>query len=75
MANKNSMSHRPIKKYGENLYYAYGFKVTGEDPVAAWYNEIEEYDFGRPGFHMRSGHFTQVVWKSSIELGVGIYVQ
>lgn len=71
----NSMTHRANNKYGENLYFATGFKVTGEDPVAAWYNEVEEYDFGKPGFHTRTGHFTQVIWHNTEELGVGIYTE
>ena len=36
-----------------------------------WYSEIKDYTFGRepgPG----TGHFTQVVWKGSRELGVGV---
>ncbi|XP_053551401.1 Golgi-associated plant pathogenesis-related protein 1-like [Bombina bombina] len=59
--------------YGENIYYAYGFKeLKGQQPVDSWYNEIQYYNFSQPGFAMNTGHFTQVVWKDSKLLGVGV---
>nr|XP_021327299.1 ancylostoma secreted protein isoform X1 [Danio rerio] len=61
--------------YGENVYYAYSSankKLTGREAVESWYNEIKEYNFSRPGFTSKTGHFTQVVWKDSKELGVGL---
>ncbi len=36
-----------------------------------WYDEIKDYDFKKPGFSSNTGHFTQVVWVDSVELGVG----
>ena len=38
-----------------------------------WYNEINDpgYDFTNPGFSSGIGHFTQVVWVKSTELGMG----
>ncbi|KAH8313108.1 hypothetical protein KR067_000508, partial [Drosophila pandora] len=55
-------------KYGENLYY------TSSDPkkcVQDWYDEIKDYDFNKPEFSAKTGHFTAVVWKSSTEMGHG----
>ncbi|XP_060766785.1 Golgi-associated plant pathogenesis-related protein 1 isoform X2 [Neoarius graeffei] len=60
---------------GENLYYFQSSvpkKLTGEEPVDSWYNEIKDYDFAAPGFQSNTGHFTQVVWKSTEEVGVGL---
>ena len=43
-----------------------------------WYDEIAYYDFGNPGQlkagseNKMIGHFTQVVWKDSTQLGCGI---
>uniref|UniRef100_A0A8C5WMB1 SCP domain-containing protein n=1 Tax=Leptobrachium leishanense TaxID=445787 RepID=A0A8C5WMB1_9ANUR len=55
-------------EHGENLYYKY----SSNEPVDSWYNEINNYDFARPGFRSDTGHFTQVVWKDSKEVGVGV---
>ena len=30
------------------------------------------YDFSRPGFDLKTGHFTQVVWKDTRQLGCGV---
>lgn len=43
----------------------------GADAVNSWYAEISMYNFDSPGFSSGTGHFTQVVWKSSQKLGVG----
>lgn len=54
--------------YGENL--ALGYDAAGA--VDAWYNEISGYDWSDPNYSSSTGHFTQVVWKSSTQLGCGI---
>lgn len=44
-----------------------GYSFTGT--VDAWYDEIDQYSYSNPGFSMSTGHFTQVVWKSTTKLG------
>ncbi|XP_034152943.1 repressed by EFG1 protein 1 isoform X2 [Esox lucius] len=61
--------------HGENLYYASSSvpkEYNGKDAVDSWYSEIKDYHFDKPGFTPGTGHFTQVVWKDSREVGVGI---
>lgn len=59
--------------YGENLMmFAPPGSVTPSQVADAWYGEVEQYDFGRPGFSMQTGHFTQLVWAGSTELGCGV---
>uniref|UniRef100_A0A671QZU8 GLI pathogenesis-related 2 n=1 Tax=Sinocyclocheilus anshuiensis TaxID=1608454 RepID=A0A671QZU8_9TELE len=58
------------KDYGENLYYAWSSatkKLTGHEAVESWYSEIKDYNFV-----VSPGHFTQVVWKDTKEVGVGL---
>lgn len=38
--------------------------------VDDWYQEIEKYDFQKPGFNMSTGHFSQLIWKGSQKLGI-----
>ncbi|KAL6237174.1 CAP domain-containing protein [Aspergillus navahoensis] len=53
--------------YGENL--AYGYR-TASSAVTAWGGEAALYDFSKPtGFTEDTGHFTQLVWKSTREVG------
>ena len=44
--------------------------MTGQRAVDMWYEEIKDYSFGNPGFASGTGHFTQVVWIGSQEMGV-----
>ncbi|XP_037632657.1 Golgi-associated plant pathogenesis-related protein 1-like isoform X2 [Sebastes umbrosus] len=60
---------------GENIYFMSStakIKLTGKEAVDSWYNEIKDYNWSNPGFSSNTGHFTQVVWKDSTELGVGL---
>ncbi|XP_041644316.1 Golgi-associated plant pathogenesis-related protein 1-like [Cheilinus undulatus] len=60
---------------GENIYNMFSsatIKLTGKEAVDSWYSEIKDYNWNSPGFSGNTGHFTQVVWKASTELGVGV---
>ncbi|KAH3748673.1 Golgi-associated plant pathogenesis-related protein 1-like [Dreissena polymorpha] len=59
---------------GENIYMCWSSDgsaaADANDAVQSWYDEIKDYDFNKQGFAMNTGHFTQVVWKESKELGI-----
>jgi len=47
------------------------FESAGDEATNMWYAEVKDYRFDKPGFQGNTGHFTQVVWKESNELGMG----
>jgi uncharacterized protein YkwD len=55
-------------KYGENLAAGY---PTLTAAIRTWYDEAKSYFYRFPGFSMKTGHFTQLVWKSTTQLGCG----
>lgn len=68
-----AFEHRPRNRFGENLSFLSPVGLGSPDGiVGSWYSEVKKYDFGKPGFSFEAGHFTQVVWKGSSQLGCGI---
>lgn len=58
-------------QYGENLAAGTEGVLDPEATVKMWYDEIEKYKFPNGGFSMETGHFTQVVWRGTTQVGCG----
>ena len=59
---------------GENLAM-HSDKATAENTTHCtddWYSEVNEMNWESLGYASNTGHFTQVVWKGSTKLGVGV---
>ncbi len=56
--------------YGENLAWA-SYDMGRRAVVKMWYDEAPRYDFSNPGFESATGHFTQLLWKGTMEIGCG----
>lgn len=54
--------------FGENLAWA-TYNMGVSQVVQMWYKEETDYDYNSPGFSSKTGHFTQVVWKATTEIG------
>jgi uncharacterized protein YkwD len=52
--------------YGENIAMGYS---DATDAIQAWYDEVKDYDYNAGQFSMNTGHFTQVVWKETTQIG------
>jgi uncharacterized protein YkwD len=63
--------HSPGAKYGENLAAGTQGALDPTTTVDMWYDEIKLYKFPNGGFSMQTGHFTQVVWRSTQQVGCG----
>lgn len=60
------------KELGENIAMFSGkFETAADEATNMWYGEVKNYRFDKPGFQGNTGHFTQVVWKESQEMGMG----
>ncbi|XP_039256215.1 Golgi-associated plant pathogenesis-related protein 1-like isoform X2 [Styela clava] len=70
LAKRGQLEHADTD-LGENLAMR-SPELSGQDAAKMWYDEIQYYDFSNPGYKGGTGHFTQVVWKSSKEFGAGI---
>ncbi|KYQ51243.1 Golgi-associated plant pathogenesis-related protein 1 [Trachymyrmex zeteki] len=76
LAAKGRLEHRANIDYGENLYCMWSSNpktvIGGEEPVNEWYAEEAQHQYGKEPTTLKTGHFTQVIWRDSTELGVGM---
>lgn len=70
------MTHRPNNKYGENIFMMWSSNPnalpTPEEVCKKWYDEIQLYDFTKEAAEHKTGHFTQMIWKESLEMGIAM---
>ncbi|MBL8953364.1 MAG: hypothetical protein JNK82_21500 [Myxococcaceae bacterium] len=55
--------------YGENLYAAYGDSPTATEVVESWASEVRNYDLANNTCAGVCGHYTQIVWRTSVGVG------
>ena len=63
------LSHENQNTYGENL--AAGTNLTPAQAVDMWASERSSYTYGS-GYSPGTGHYTQLVWRDSVEIGCGM---
>jgi uncharacterized protein YkwD len=64
--------HRPKSPYGENLFAVEGASVSPEDVVEAWATESRDYDYKTNKCSKVCGHYTQLVWAATKQVGCGV---
>jgi pathogenesis-related protein 1 len=71
---RNEFFHRPKSSYGENLY-----KISGRNAAASarevvqdWAAESKNYDYKSNLCHGVCGHYTQIIWRGTREVGCGV---
>ncbi|EFJ44913.1 hypothetical protein VOLCADRAFT_64274, partial [Volvox carteri f. nagariensis] len=60
--------HSGTQGVGENLAAGRRYSDWAQ-AASAWYQEINQYNFGSPGFSEATGHATQMLWMGTTELG------
>jgi uncharacterized protein YkwD len=63
--------HSNGNNYGENLAAGTVGALDPKGTVDYWYGEIKDYKFPNGGFSMTTGHFTQLVWRATTQVGCG----
>jgi hypothetical protein len=80
LAKSNKFEHSKNKFndsiLGENLYLSWGSQkpeiIDGGEATKDWYDEMKIYDWDNPRFLINTAHFSQLVWKNSLEVGFGV---
>uniref|UniRef100_A0A1I8HKH3 Copine domain-containing protein n=1 Tax=Macrostomum lignano TaxID=282301 RepID=A0A1I8HKH3_9PLAT len=77
LAMRDKMAHDPncsSNNTGENIAMKFRIGETnfpGDVFTDMWYEEIDSYDWNSNEMQPECGHFTQLVWKSTTEVGFG----
>lgn len=80
LTKKCQMEHRPTEGkwkriYGENLYWISTSSASPKHAVDSWGSEIQYYKKPAPiKSPNKYGHYTQMVWKNTTEVGCAIAV-
>jgi hypothetical protein len=66
-------AHSMNPNYGENLYASSGLNSTPANVVADWVSEDAYYNYANNTCQAgkECGHYTQVVWRKSVQVGCG----
>ena len=75
--NDCKMKHRDNRAvgYGENIFWGSSAQLyTPLDASIAWYGEEKQYKYRaiEQSTWFNSGHYTQMIWKNTQQIGVGI---
>jgi pathogenesis-related protein 1 len=65
--------HTTGNHYGENLFGGSGRAFTAVDASQDWYGEISAFHYGPLSENnwYASGHYTQMVWRNTTQMGMG----
>uniref|UniRef100_A0A0N5AIY1 SCP domain-containing protein n=1 Tax=Syphacia muris TaxID=451379 RepID=A0A0N5AIY1_9BILA len=66
------IEHDPMRRYGENIFFYAATVLPNESALArmalhSFYTESNGYDY-------KTGHFTQLIWKNTKRLGIGVSI-
>jgi hypothetical protein len=70
-ANNCQFQHGGTGNYGQNIY-ATSSTATPLEVVSSWASEQANYDYAANTCSAICGHYTQMVWASSLNLGCGV---
>lgn len=71
-ADHKTYAHSPDRTYGENVAKVWALEPDMATAVRMWAAEMHAYDYANPGFSAKTGHGSQLCWKSSTRIGGGV---
>ena len=69
---RRQFSHQSQFAHGENLFEMRGGSATPDDVVHDWASESLDYDYASGRCYSVCGHYTQIVWRSTVEVGCAV---
>lgn len=75
---KCSFEHRPEdgkwkQEYGENIFWGSDTSLNSLKASESWYSEKSQYTYGpvTEDSWKTTGHYTQMVWRNTTQIGIG----
>ena len=72
LISEKRFAHRPDSTAGENLFEIKGAKASPQQVVDAWAEESRAYDYASNKCRGVCGHYTQLFWAETKEVGCGV---
>src|ERR1035437_2735465 len=69
---RKQFGHRPNSTYGENLFEIGGATASAAQVVNGWAAESRDYDYNSNRCRGVCGHYTQIVWGATKEVGCAV---
>jgi len=72
LVRRNQFAHNPKTPYGENIFEIVGAPASPAEIVSDWGSEEQDYNYGANSCRAVCGHYTQIVWRNTREVGCAI---
>jgi uncharacterized protein YkwD len=69
---RNAFEHSHDSHYGENLFEIEGARATPQQVIDSWASEARGYDYRINRCRGVCGHYTQLVWRDTKEVGCAV---
>ena len=69
---RDQFVHSRKPGYGENLFEIDGIRFPPTEVVLQWASEVRNYDYRSNLCHGVCGHYTQIVWRDTRQVGCGV---
>jgi pathogenesis-related protein 1 len=69
---RNQFAHTPRSVYGQNLFEIDGAHASPTRVVLDWAAEARNYDYASNRCNGVCGHYTQIIWRDTKEVGCGL---